>query len=313
MTPPDALRGSSHPGGLRAVAQLLRAAGSGADMVFAQLTPGETRAIHQQMDHLPTDHSDADRSALEAFLLETAKTRNDNPAPERPGVWGRLSKAHAPLLAALAGRESPQVSAWLISQLDPQLAAGVVRMLSEDVSLAILKRILNAKSPPKAVCDLIETSLAQTLDRVGTTPDMDGHARLARIFDQLDPGQDSGLLTQLDASAPGAGERVRALMFTFDDLVALDAAGMQTLIAATPRETLIKALKASTPDVSNAFYSNLTRRAGALIREEIEAMGPIRASDVQTARAAIVETARQLIHSGDILLGTPNDDDELVE
>lgn len=311
MTASAKLRGLTQSDGLRAAAQLLRAAGPGADMVFAQLTPGETRAIHAQMNHLSTDQSDGDRSALEAFLLETSEATPAAPHAPIDGIWGQLTKAHAPLLAALASRESPQVAAWLVGKLEPRLAANVVRMLSDEVSLAILHRILNAKAPPQAVCELIESTLERTLDRLGSAPQLDGHAKLARIFDQLD--QDTGLLTQLEKSAPGAAERVRALMFTFEDLVALDAAGMQTLIAMVPRETLVRALKGASSDVTNAFYSNLTRRAGALIREEMEAIGPLRTSDVQAARGSVLDCARKLIQSGDIILGTPREEDELVE
>lgn len=311
MTVPATLRGSSRASGLRAAAQLLRAAGPGADLILAQLTPGETRAIHDQMDHLSAEQIEGDRSALEAFLLETAEADDGSSRGAPGGIWGRLTKAHAPLLAALASRESPQVAAWLIGKLEPRLAAHVVRMLSDEVSLGILRRILNAKAPPEAVCQLIESTLEKTLARLGPAPQLDGHAKLARIFDQLD--HDTGLLSQLDKSTPGAAERVRALMFTFDDLAALDAAGLQTLIAGLPRETLVRALKGAPAGLTNAFYSNLTRRAGALIREEMEALGPIRAADVQEARASVLDLARKLIQSGDIMLGTQRDEDELVE
>ena len=307
------LRGSSRPDGIRAAAQLMRAAGPHADMVFAQLTPGETRAIQATMDDLPTDQIAGDTSALEAFLLETADERSANHDTSTSGIWPRLTREHAPVLAAMLRRESPQVAAWIVTQLEPQLAAHVVRMLGEETSLAILQRVISGNTPPQTVCTLIETSLEETLERVAPSSASDGHARVARIFDQLPDGDDSGLLDRLDAKTPGAGERVRALMFTFKDLVTLDPAGLQTLIASTPREMLVYALKGASPDLANAFYSNLTRRAGALIREELEALGPLRRSDIEAAQADIVDRARKLIQSGDIHLGAQADDDELVE
>ncbi|MEM9738828.1 MAG: FliG C-terminal domain-containing protein [Pseudomonadota bacterium] len=313
MTQHPILRGFSEGGGVRAAAQLLRAAGPHAEMVFAQLTQAETRAIHQQMDHLSTEQSGVAPSALEAFLLETSQSRSGEEAPSPDSVWSCLTKAHAPMLAAMVGRESPHVSAWIISRLDPHLAASVVRMLGDEVGLSILKRILNSKVPPQSVADLIELSLQQTMERLGSEHDTDGHEKIARIFDQLDTGQDDDLLSQLDAIEPAAAERVRALMFTFDDLVAFDAAGMQTLIATTHRDVLVKALKGSRPEISNVFYSNLTRRAGALIRQEIDSIGPLRLSDINAARGEIVDRARQLIQSGDILLKSETDHDALVE
>ena len=306
------LRGSSRPQGVRAAAQLLRAAGPHADIVFAQLTPAETRAIHEQMNHLSTDQHGADVAALEAFLLESAQSpRQDGTAP-RADVWSRLTRDQAPILAALVSRESPQVAAWILSQLEPTLAASVVRMLSEDVSFQILRRILNIRAPEEAVCELIEEALEDTLHRVGPNAEVDGHARLARIFDQLDKGGETGLLDKLDSLAPGAADRVRAHMFTFEDLVALDPAGLQTLLSATPRDELVRALKGARHEVANVFYSNLTRRAGASIREDMELLGPIRRSEIEAARASMLQRARGLIETGEILSRAASDD-ELVE
>lgn len=299
--------------GLDAAARVLRAAGAAAGPVWAQLTPGEAHAISGAMGRLPTDYQPTDQDAIEAFLRESAAERPA--APAAGSVWAKLSPAQAPLLAALTSRESPQVAAWIISRLDAKLAAQTVRMLDEPVALAILRRVLQITPPPAAVATLIEDSLRATLERIGTAGDTSGHERVARIFDQLDDRNETSLLAGLDAGAPGAAERVRALMFTFNDLPALDAAAMQTLLAATDRATLTVALKGAREDVANVFFSNLTRRAGALIRDEIAALGPVRRAEVEAARAEIVEQARALVRTGDIRVdgAAPGDDDELVE
>jgi flagellar motor switch protein FliG len=102
-------------------------------------------------------------------------------------------------------------------------------------------------------------------------------------------------------------------MFTFDDLGTLDAGGMQTLLAAADRATLVIALKGAKDTTSAAFFANVTQRAGDLLREEIAALGPVRRSEVEAARAELVELARQLIGRGDIHARKDTDPDELVE
>lgn len=300
-------------GGLDAAARLMRAVGEAGAPVWSQLTPGETRVISERMKILPPDNASSEQEALAAFLAESAGRAEGRSAPTSDDIWSRLRPDHAGTLAALVRRESPTIAAWIMTRLEPRLAAIVVRMLDEEVSLSILQRILNLTPPPADIRDLIEVSLSATLKRLSGSDSMDGHERVARIFDQLDSGPDAHLLTRLEAATPGASERIRALMFTFDDLVALGAAGLQTLLTQVPRETLVVALKGAGDDVANVFFSNLTKRAGALIREEMGLLGPVRRADIEAARREIVEAARNLIRSGDIRLNEARDEDELVE
>lgn len=319
-SPTSQLRGRMGPD---AAARLMRSLGDSAAPLWSELTPAEARVITERMNDLPTDNPGADRDALEAFLRDAAVTRADAPGgtqvvtagAEPNGLWARLDEAQAPTLAAVMGRESPQVAAWMASQLDPKLAAAVLRMLDEDQSLSILQRLLNAEALPGEVAKVIEASLSDTLDRVATEKTGQGHARIARIFDQLGPRHEQSLLAALDAKSPGAGEKVRAQMFTFNDLVGLTAAGMQTLLMSVDRSVLTLALKGAREDVANAFYSNLTRRAGMMIREDMAGFGAIRRSEIEAARSEIVDTARMMIRSGQIRLTDQGDadDDELVE
>lgn len=317
MSAGNTLRGSSRPG-LQDAALLLRAVGAEAGPIWSQLTHSETAAITAQMDRLSSDNHVSDKAALEAFLLETRPGQKGTPAAaagQTPkGVWARLDAAHAPLLAALVHQESPQVAAWIMTQLEPKLAASVVRMLDEPSSLEILKRLVDLRPPPPAVAELIENSLADTLARIGPEAGLDGHARVARIVDQLDEAREKALMDGLAAADPGAAERIRALMFTFEDLTALSAAGMQTLLANVDRAVLTMALKGAQLDLTNVFFSNLTRRAGAMIRDEMAALGQVRRSQVEAARQEIVEIARTLLRQGEIRAGSgAEDDDELVE
>ena len=120
-------------------------------------------------------------------------------------------------------------------------------------------------------------------------------------------------IAALESAVPGAGERVRALMFTFDDLTHLDAGGLQTLLSAADRTRLTYALKGAREETRAAFFRNMTQRAGELLREEIDILGAVRRSEIETARMELVDLARTLIERGDIRAGRPQDEDELVE
>lgn len=297
---------------LDGAARLLRALGPDAGPVWEQLTPSETQYITGRMNSLPTEDQQLDEATLETFLRDAI--HSEEVGGTRPD-WLDTVGGDASVLAALAGRESPQVAAYIMSRLDPKLAANVVRMLAPDISVTILKRLIDYTPPRADIAARIDARLADTLSRLATGQPAGGHERVARIFDQLDGRAETTLLAALDADAPGAGEKVRALMFTFNDLAGLHAAAMQTLLASTDRSVLTLALKGAREDVANVFYSNLTRRAGALIREEMAALGPIRRSEVEAARTEIVETARNLIRTGEIRLDDSETgaEDELVE
>ena len=102
-------------------------------------------------------------------------------------------------------------------------------------------------------------------------------------------------------------------MFTFDDLAHLDAAGLQTLLASSDRSTLVIALKGAREETAAAFFKNMTRRAGDLLRDEITAQGAVRRSEVEAARQALVSLARELKAQGDIRAGDGRQDEELIE
>jgi len=153
----------------------------------------------------------------------------------------------------------------------------------------------------------------QDLERLGHAGDLDGHSRVARIVDAFGHGQEEAVLARLEHAAPGAAGQVRARMFTFADLAGLAPAAIQTLLASIDRDRLAYALKGAPADIANVIFSNLTRHAGALIREEMDALGPVRRSDVDAARREILDTARRLIRRGDIDAGQVTQDDELVE
>ena len=296
--------------GLARSARLMRALGPEAASIWAELDPHEARALTAAMDALD-DSMDGESEAARSFVEAHRRLR---PAAATTGsVWSRLSAIDTGALAALVASEHPQTIAFILSQLSGNASARLLRALDPKVAIDAMHRLLHIDQVHPAACANLEALIAKRLDSMVGDGNSSGHARVARIFDGLDSRSEKTFLEALENAEPGSGEKVRALMFTFDDLARLDAAGLQTLLQAGARATLVTALKGASEQTASAFFANMTRRAGELLREEIAAQGGIRRSDVDAARQELVSLARKLIEQGDIRVGNHVEDEDLVE
>lgn len=298
-----------HEDGLTRSALLMRALGAKAASVWSELSPQEAEQLSAAMQALPED-AQAEQSALKSYV----QTMQQSPAKQtlRPAnLWARLSQQDGTLIASLIQDESPQVIALVLSRLTPDAAASTVRALPRTLATDALKRLLNLGDVHPTALRAIEMALENSLTQRNAGKLSGGHEHVARIFDSLDSGSESTLLSSLDSAEPGAGEKIRALMFTFEDLAALDPGSLQTILGSVDRAVLTVALKGASPTVSEAFFKNVTQRAADLLREDIAAVGPVRRSEIDAARAEVLQVARALVKRGDLL--PQNQDDELIE
>jgi flagellar motor switch protein FliG len=291
--------------GLARSARLMRALGPDAAPIWAELDPQEAAELSAAMDRLADDPS-ADNDALRRFT-ETQR------ATSGAGVWAELSVLETSALAALLRHERPQVAALILSRLSGDAAAKLLRVLPPSLSIETMQRLLHLGDVHPAAMASLEQHLKGRVASLAREGGRAGFERIARIFDRLDPRAGTLFLAALEKSEPGTGEKIRSLMFTFDDLATLGAGGMQTLLAAADRAVLITALKGAKEATTAAFFANMTSRAGDLLREEMAALGPVRLSDVEAARGELVELARQMIARGDLSAGKRAPDDELIE
>ena len=297
--------------GLIRSARLMRALGASSSAVWNELSPDEARSLTEAMEALPPDDTAEAEAVAEDFLRaaiivpEKRRKLSDN-------VWLKLSALDPAAFAGLIGNEHPQTIALVFSKLEPAASARLSKALPAPLVLDALRRLLHMKAPHPRAVSAAEQTLVGAMARLALTMPQQGHERVARIFDRLDARSEQTFLAALENAEPGAGGRVRALMFTFDDLATLDAGGLQTLLSATDRSVLALALKGANPEVEQAFFLNLTQRAAQVLRDDIAALGPVRRSDVDVARTDIADLARTLIQRGDIVVAEA-DIDELVE
>ena len=309
MSIPALASDQSPKDGVRKSALLMRALGAKASAVWSQLSPEEAAQLSQAMQSVPED-AQAEQAVLRQYT-RSMRSQGKGSAPQEGAIWAALSNCGGPFIASLIQNESPQVIALTLSRLSPEAAAEAVRALPKSLATEALKRLLNLGDVHPAALKALELSLGQQLKQKQTHDLNGGHEHVARIFDQLDSGSESTLLSSLDSAEPGSGEKIRALMFTFEDLAKLDPASLQTILGNVDRAVLTLALKGAEPSVTEAFFANITQRAASLLREEIANAGPVRRSEIDAARADVLTVARALVKRGDLL--PQGRDDELIE
>ena len=300
-------------------ARVMRALGPEAAGIWAELSPAEIRELTAAMDSLADDPA----AEAEAARLFADATRRFGAAQQFPAasqqrhkdVWSALAALPLETLTGLLRHERPSSVALILSRLPSETSARVLRALPPSLAVETMQRLLHLGAPVDAAVKSLEDHLARRLPSLACEGARGGHERVARIFDQMDTRAESVFLAALESAEPGAGKKVRSLMFTFDDLATLDAASVQTLLSSVDRSVLIVALKGARDTTAATFFSNMTQRAGDLIREEIAALGPLRRSEVDAARLEIVSLTRQLIQRGEIRAGGNKGalEDELIE
>jgi flagellar motor switch protein FliG len=135
---------------------------------------------------------------------------------------------------------------------------------------------------------------------------------MAEIFNNFDRQTESRFIAALEERNRESAERIRALMFVFEDLAKLDPGGVQTLLRAVEKDKLALALKGSSDALREMFFSNMSERASKIMRDEMESMGPVRLRDVDQAQMAMVQAAKDLAAKGEIILAGSGGDDELI-
>jgi flagellar motor switch protein FliG len=228
-------------------------------------------------------------------------------------MWDKLGNVNEEVLANYLKNEYPQTVALVLSKVKPEHAARVLEMLPEDFAIEVVMRMLRMEVVQKDILDGVEKTLrTEFMSNLARTNRRDPHELMAEIFNNLDRNNESRFLSALEDRNRVAAEKIKALMFTFEDLTKLDPSGVQTLIRSVDKSKLALALKGASDQLKDLFFSNMSERAGKLLREDMEAMGPVRLRDVDEAQTYLVNTAKELATKGEIVIADSKGDDELV-
>ena len=234
-------------------------------------------------------------------------------SPAGRTMWDKLGNVNEAVLANYLKNEYPQTVAVVMSKIKPDHASRVLAMLPENFAMEVITRMLRMETVQKEVLDHLERTLrTEFMTNLARTARQDSHEMMADIFNNLDRSTETRFISGLEESNQESAERIKQLMFTFDDLIRVDAGGIQTLLRQVEKEKLSVALKGASDDVKELFFTNISERAGKMMKEDMDAMGAVRLKDVDEAQAAIVTSAKALADTGEIIIAGSGADDELV-
>jgi flagellar motor switch protein FliG len=228
-------------------------------------------------------------------------------------MWDKLANVNEAVLANYLKNEYPQTVAVVLSKIKGDHAARVLASLPEDFALECVTRMLRMEPVQREILDKIELTLRnEFMSNLARTAKRDSHEMMADIFNNFDRQTESRFLSALEERTRESAERIRALMFDFEDLAKLDPGGVQTLLRAVEKDQLGLALKGSSDALRELFFSNMSERASKIMRDDMESMGPVRLKDVDAAQMAMVQVAKDLAARGEIMMAGQGGDDELV-
>jgi flagellar motor switch protein FliG len=225
-------------------------------------------------------------------------------------MWDKLANVNEQVLANYLKNEYPQTVAVVLSKIKADHASRVLTQLPETFAMEVVMRMLRMEAVQKEVLGDIEKTLrTEFMSNLAKTNRRDPHEMMAEIFNALDRATETRFITSLEERNKDSAERIKALMFTFEDLSRLDTAGIQTLMRAVEKDKLAIALKGASESLRDSFLGSMSERASKLLREDMAAMGPVRLRDVDDAQMNMVQLAKDLAARGEITLDERGGDD----
>ncbi|GHA28186.1 flagellar motor switch protein FliG [Devosia pacifica] len=233
--------------------------------------------------------------------------------PAGRNIWEKLSNVQEDVLAAYLKNEYPQTIAVVLSKLATDHASRVLAEMPEELAMDVVHRMLSLDAVQKDILDKIESTLrTEFMSTLSHTKRRDSHEQMAEIFNSFDRQTEARFMTGLEEQSRDDAERIKALMFTFEDLTKLDASAIQTLLQAQEKSELALALKGASDEIKEFFFSNMSARASKMLREDMEAMGPVRLKDVDEAQSRMVANAKDLAARGEIIIVKSGGDEQMV-
>jgi flagellar motor switch protein FliG len=225
-----------------------------------------------------------------------------------------LQKAESESLLTFIQDEHPQTIALITCHLPHHKAAEILVGLPMQKQIEVIKRIANMEQTNPEVIREVEkglesrlaSMLTQAMEKAGGVP------TVAEILNLADRTSEKAIMEGLEAEDPDLVEEIRRLMFVFEDVKMVDDKGIQAVLREVDNSELALALKTASEDLKNKIFNNMSERAAALIKEDMEFMGPVRVSDVEAAQQRIVDVVRRLEEAGEIIIAGRGGQEELV-
>src|SRR3989304_929210 len=220
-------------------------------------------------------------------------------------------------IASFTRGEHPQTIAIILAHLESQQATAVLGELPEILRSEVALRIATLERIPSGVLKDLGEVLQKELQATGTVETVrkstiGGVEVVAEMLNQMDQSMEHGILSKIEETHPDLAEQIRQLMFVFEDLIHVDDRGMQQIMKEVSTDNLVPALKTASEGLREKIFRNMSERAAMMLKEDLEALGPVRLADVEKAQQAIVRVAKKLEDEGKILIGKRGGEDVFV-
>lgn len=237
-----------------------------------------------------------------AFGAEASKRHMENlpKLAQNRETSESLKKVDPQRLARLLEKEHPQTIALVLSRLAAPQAGALLAALPSALRADAASRLANLDQVSPSVLEKISRALDQKLKTIGDAQreSCGGLRALAEILNQMDPTASSEILTGIGEQDTNLMEAIRQNMFVFDDLLSIDVNGIKEIIARIDRKLLMTGLKGTSEDMKSHIFQCLSQRGADMMREDMEALGPIKIKDVEAAQQQIIAVIRQLEADG---------------
>lgn len=225
-----------------------------------------------------------------------------------------LQRAESENLLTFIQDEHPQTIALILCHLSHHKAAEILVGLPMQKQIEVIKRIANMEQTNPEVIREVEKGLEsrlsnmlmQSMEKAGGVP------TVAEVLNLADRATEKSIMEGLEAEDPDLVEQIRRLMFVFEDIMLVNDKGIQAVLKEIDNEELSLALKTASPELAEKIFSNMSARAAEMIKEDMEFMGPVRVSDVETAQQRVVDVVRRLEEAGEVMIEGRGGDSEMI-
>jgi flagellar motor switch protein FliG len=208
-------------------------------------------------------------------------------------------------VANIIRNEHPQIQTIVMSYLEPEQSAEILTQFPEKVRLDLLMRVANLEEvQPAALQELNEIMEKQFAGQAGAqAAKMGGMKSAANIMNYLDTNIEGQLMEAIREQDEEMSQQIQDLMFVFDNLIDVDDRGIQAILREVQQETLMRAIKGADENLREKITKNMSKRAAAMLLDDLEAMGPVRLSEVEIAQKEVLSITRRLADAGEVVLG----------
>jgi len=256
------------------------------------------------------------RSLLEQALGKSASSTIDNVRQSIEALpFSFLQKVDSQNLLTFIIDEHPQTIALILSHVPPAQGADIIGGLPPERQLSVIRRIAMMQQTSPEIIQAVENGLERRMASVMSQQfeNAGGIQAVAEVLNVIDRATERSILENLAQEDPELVDEIRRLMFVFEDINKFADRDIQTILKNVESSQWALALKGASEDLKNKILNNMSKRAAALLQEEMEYLGPVRASNVEQTQQQIVDIIRRLEDAGEITIQGGDEEERFIQ